>query len=413
LPKLSAKIPAARTRPEMELLLLCACTCPDERRAERIGALLQENIDWVYLIRTALKHGVMPLLYWSLHTTYPEGVPKVTIDELRGHFHANVRRNLFLTRELLKILDLFEMHKIPVMPFKGPFLSASAYGNLSLRQFSDLDILVHKRDALKAKDLLISEGYRPTLQLDGAREAAYLQYQYVYQFGRNDGRVTVELHWEITWRYFSFLLPPEHLWERLYPVPFAGTTVLNLPPEDLLLLLCVHGSKHLWERLEWICDIAELCRTHQKIDWARILEQARRLGSERMLLVGLFLASDLLGTVLPKEVLQRIEADSVVISLAAQVYGRLFCETDAQAGLFEQSRFCLFHFRVRERLRDRFRYCLRTMMSPTLADLFILPLPPSLSFLYCLLKPIRYCLFLPIWRVARHGWHPRKLKWFL
>src|SRR5438309_495022 len=119
-------------------------TCLDSERAERITALLQQNLDWQYLIQTALNHGVMPLLYWQLNKICPEALPNEVANDLRQHFHTNAWHNIILSRELLRLLSLFETHGIPAIPYKGPALAASAYGNLSLRQFCDLDVLLHK-----------------------------------------------------------------------------------------------------------------------------------------------------------------------------------------------------------------------------------------------------------------------------
>jgi len=146
----STKAPTAATRSEVELLFCCTRTHIDSEIAERIRTLLQQNIDWAYLIQTAAQHGVMPLLYQSLNTTCPKAVPKTNLAQLRDYFHSNAFHNLFLTKELLKILTLFESHSIPAISFKGLVLAVSAYGNLSLRQISDLDILVRERDYHKA-----------------------------------------------------------------------------------------------------------------------------------------------------------------------------------------------------------------------------------------------------------------------
>lgn len=138
----STKAPTAATRPEIELLLCCTRTQINTATAERIKILIQSKIDWAYLIQTATRHGVMSLLYQSLSTTCPEAVPKTNLAQLRDYFHSSAFHNLFLTKELLKLLNLFESHSIPAIPYKGPVLAVSAYGNLSLRQISDLDILV-------------------------------------------------------------------------------------------------------------------------------------------------------------------------------------------------------------------------------------------------------------------------------
>jgi hypothetical protein len=148
------------------------------------------------------------------------------------------------------------------VPYKGPVLATSVYGNLALRQFVDLDLMIHRHDVLEAKEVLASLGYRPQYQLTRAQEAALLASQCEYAFTHEDGESTVELRWEIT-EHFSFPLDTERLWERLEQVPLGGDNVPTLSPEDTLLILCAHGAKHLWERLGWICDVAELVHNHK------------------------------------------------------------------------------------------------------------------------------------------------------
>lgn len=380
-------------RPENELLLCCARTCIDSERAQRLK-LLQKDIDWAYVIRVASRNRVMPLLYWSLNTTCPEAVPQTTLDQLRNHFHANARSNLVLTRELLRLLNLFEAHKIPALSLKGPILAASAFGNLALRQFGDLDIIVHEQNIPRAEHLLISQGYKQASQLTSAEEANYDQFESgEYYFVHSDGRTVVDLHWEIAPSYFPFPLDLDRLWKRLEPVSLAGTMVPNLPLEDLLLFLCMHGSKHLWTRLAWICDIAELIRSHPGIDWERLTEYASTLRSQRMLFLGLFLANDLLGTALPQDILQKIQVDPVVKDLAVQVRKWLFSEADGSEPLGQVEGF-IFYIKMREHLQDRIKHFLYLMkrsnwLIPSKRDQNFLPLPAFLSFLYYLVRPIR------------------------
>jgi hypothetical protein len=356
-PTFPAQSPALHIHPEIELLLHCARTSVDSTQAEQIRTLLRGDIDWPYLMRTAHVHRVIPLLYRSLHASCPEAVPKVISDQLQRHFHVNAFHNRFLTRELLKILKLLEAHRLSVIPYKGPALAAMAYGDLSLRQFDDLDLLIHKKDFQKAKELFISQGYQS--ELTDTRETDYLQSQYHLGFVRTDGRVTIELHWEVSWRYWPFPFDFERLWTCLTPVFLEGETIHSFPPEDLLLILCAHGSKHQWERLMWICDIAELVHIHQRIDWRGLMEQARTLGTKRMLLLGLFLANDLLGTDLPEYILQSIHVDPKVKSLAGQVSEQLFPgamngshQDNNRPALYRTA----FHFRLRERLRDKVQF---------------------------------------------------------
>jgi hypothetical protein len=292
---------------------------------------------------------------------------------------------------LLALLQLFEAHGLPAIPFKGPTLAASAYGDLAFRQFSDLDILVRTHDLRKATDLLTAQGYQ--LELTKAEEARFLREHFHYSFTRDAGRVRVEIHWALASPCWAFPIDFARLWERLEPVSLAGTTVGSFHPEDLLLILCVHGARHYWERLAWICDIAELIRVHREMDWDRLMEQAMRLRYARILFVGLFLASNLLGGAPPEAVLRRVRADSLVPSLAAPVRQWLF--SDATELVWDVD-YYIFYLRLREDWRDRARYVLpylcdllRKAITPNAKDRALLPLPTPLTFLYYVLRPLR------------------------
>lgn len=380
--------PEAVDRPEIELLLCCAHTDWNPLRDDRIRELLRQEIDWTYLLRTAGRHRIASLLYRSLNASYKDVVPKDIMGLLRAHFHANSQRNLLLAGSLLEILDALEQRQIPAIPYKGPVLATVAYGNLALREFGDLDVLVRKDDAMKAREVLSALGYNPPYRMTRAQEAASLKYDRQYTLMRDDGCV-VELHWTVTPRAIYFLLDPEYLWKRAERVALGGRTVASFSPEDLLLILCVHGSAHLWERVGWICDIAELVRVLRNVDWERLLERASALNSKRMLLLGLVLASDLLAADLPERVLREARANAEVKALAAEVHRRLFSEDPGARELFEGSARWWFHFRMIERLQDKLRYCIHRATTPTLSDWELVQMPIVLFPCYPLLRPMR------------------------
>jgi hypothetical protein len=389
---LPAQSAATRPRPEVALLLCCARTCLDTATAERLSVLLQHDLDWSYVISVALQHGVMPLLYQHLHTLGPDALPPAALMQMREHFYANVGSTLFLSGELLRILQMLATHGIPALPFKGPTLAAAVYGNLALRQFSDLDILVHKQDLPRIKVLLTTHGYQ--LPLTRAKEEAVWKHHYHYAFVREDGRVLVEMHWAFTRRYWPVPLDPAYLWARPALVSLAGTPVSTFPPEVLLLILCVHGSKERWTLLKWVCDVAELLRRHQALDWERVLARARSSGGVRMLLLGLSVAHHLLGAALPQEVMRRIQANPVVHVLAVQVCAQLCARLNGVPWAVDRH---TFYLRTRERVQDRMRYFLfgylreggPQLLTPNAHDQALLPLPPQCAFFYYLLRPLR------------------------
>ncbi|MBD2663367.1 methyltransferase FkbM family [Richelia sinica FACHB-800] len=379
-----AQLPRVRTCAENEMLLCCSRTEMTHQDIERLNGLLKQQINWNYLIQTATRHGVMPLLYWNLSNSCPDAVPQTILAELRDSFQANAGLNLALSSELLNLLPLFEKEGISVIPYKGATLTALAYGNLTLRQFSDLDILVHQQHILKAEDLLIAHGYRPSADLG-----------WEHQLVSKDGRVSVDLHHRLTPWDFSVKLNFDQLWKRCQPVTLAGKKALSFSPEDLLLILCIYVARDCWYervRLVEICDIAEVIRVHRNIDWDWIMEEARQIGTQRILFLGLFLAHELLATELPQNVLQKIQKEQVINLLARQVCQWLFSDLSEVNNSAKTDERKAFYFNVRERKRDiipLLTYRIYMLLAPNKADRRFISLPNSLSFLYYLVRPIR------------------------
>jgi hypothetical protein len=337
----------------------------------------------------ALRQGVMPLLYFHLNTLCPDAIPPATLEEWSSNFQANALNNLLLTSELVKLLHLFQEKEIRAIPFKGPVLTASVYKNLTLRQFCDLDILVSEQDFFKARDLLLSQGY-----------CSWHELEWQQSFIDQRHRVHIDLHQGITPWYFPCPLNFTELWQRLESVSLAGTTVVNLSPEDLLMILCVQLGRDFWvkrEQLIKICDITELIQARPTLNWEHVIEQVNQLGCRRMLFLGLSLARQLWNVALPQDILLQIEADLGVRALASQSCDRLFQSAHISPEVLENSLTVLgeniiFNFQIRERFFDKLLYVLylfQVAVTPNERDLEFVQLPSHLSFLYYPLKLLR------------------------
>nr|WP_280990140.1 GlcNAc-transferase family protein [Gloeothece verrucosa] len=171
-------------------------------------------------------------------------------------------------------------------------------------------------------------------------------------------RINVDLHKQITPSYCPLGLKFETLWARLEPIDLMGTEVLNLSPEDLLLILCAQAAKDFMEygeQLAQICDLAQLLHSHQNLDWKYIIKQAKLSGNWRLLLLYLFLANNVLGAPLPDEVSSYIKAEPIIKSLAVKVRERLLNKKQHLSSLLIDP---IFYIQVRERLQDKLLYFL-------------------------------------------------------
>jgi len=363
-------------------LLLCGARTS---RALRLRELAARDVDWEYLFQLARRHSIVPLVYIQLQEHASDLVPQQFLNKLKKHYFENSARNTLLTAELCRLINLFRDEGIEAIPYKGPVLALFAYGDIALRRFVDLDVIVKKSDVLNARDILLKSGYTPSRSLSLDQQEMLLRTQHNMQFSRDNHRLIIELHWEVAPHLFASTVNGERLWQDLITIDLNGTPVKTFSAEDLLFSLCVHGSRHLWERLGWICDIAELI-ARQPLNWPALLERAAVADTERMFLLGVHLAQRLLDAPVPHEVKQRCDADQRLLSLADNIIEHLFNgPTHVPATSREIFK---YNIGVRKTLSARARYLLY-MFRPTDSDLEAHSLPSSLSFAYYLTRPFR------------------------
>jgi putative nucleotidyltransferase-like protein len=372
-----SNLTTAPDRPEHQLLLCCARTASPKQET-CIPEIIAGDFDWNYFSLLARRHAIVSLVYKRLVQLSVEFVPPA----LKKEFIENSARNTVLTAELCHVVELFRAGGIEAIPYKGPVLALVAYGDLALRRFVDLDVIVKKSDVPRARDLLLSEGYELTRSLSASQQDLLLRTQHNLQFARDQRRLVFELHWEVAPHLFASSVQEDDLWRNLVTLDVNGTPMKTLTPDDLLFSLCVHGSRHLWERLGWICDIAELIARHQ-LDWSALLKRATDTDGERMFLLGLYLAQELLQTTLPSEVTERCAGDPRLKSLAANISAHLFSgPTHVPATSREIFK---YNIGVRKSLPARARY-LAYMLRPTDGDVASGSLP---NFAYYLARPLR------------------------
>jgi Uncharacterised nucleotidyltransferase len=385
-------LPHARTTKDLASLLACAQPHVDSDTSRRISEIARSAPDWDAILKAASEHGLLPMFCKNVEAYGGEALPSPWRHRFREEFLIASCRNLGLTAELFRILNALESHGVRVTPYKGPVLAAQIYGDSAMRQFADLDLIVPQRHISAAHRALIALGFHPAISgLEPSDRIRQIPGQYAYRKG---AETLVELHTEFTLRYFPRRLNLEQLCVRRELVQMAGRQVLTFSPEDTLLLLCVHGSKHFWERLGWIADIAALGKGARQLDWALLMERARTWRIQRMVLLGAGLAARLFHAPLPGEVVDSLKRDGAARHLIDCICGRFLVTQPVQPGVL--SRFT-FRVNMRGSLVEGLPYALRLAMMPTEFDR---------GRHRCNLEPL-YALIRPLRLARTYGWRTR------
>jgi hypothetical protein len=374
---------------EIKFLIACCQTNLTEEDTEYILSYLNhQDLDTNTLIRLANQHGISPLVYKTLKSLKAEHLTlnAEILTELKAHYMGISQKNMLMSAELLRIMKLLEKNGIESLAFKGPSLSQMAYGDITLRQFGDLDILIKKKDRSKMMDLLIQENYIPEIDLGQGTKETFFNCVNVIGLYKKTTRILVEVHWELLSKNYAIDWKEESLWSKKEYIHINNKEISVLPTEQLLLYLCAHGSKHLFERLEWICDIDRAVKSSPCIDWEFLINEAEKLGVKRMLYLGLGLSQQFFSLELPEIIQKGIAQDKEIPKLISKVIEVNFKKTSQQGKSY--SSFGLL-WSMRENLSDQLRFAWRGLFAPKFDDFVFIQLPKHLAFLYPVVRPYR------------------------
>lgn len=363
-------------------------------------ALPAEPEQWDPLIHLADALSVMPIVSLFLAKLPLGTIPADKLEELRERSQRHAYRSLALTGELLRVSGLLDAAGIHFVPIKGPTLAAAVYGDPSLRAFQDLDILVKPEDLLRARDILVQQGYTMSSAVHwNSGSANFRSVNCEFSMWR-DG-ISIDLHWRLLPPHIPFRLDTDDLWSGLATQKMAGRQIPTLSAEHQLLYLAAHGAKHGWSKLRWVCDFAR-CVQVTPIDWPRAFQLCGKAGNILVLTHALALVQQLLGVHLPLEAEQRVDAGARRI--AAEVSASLLHGNPTEPNGASKSRLLM---QLTDGPFGALRCWWSVVFTPTEAEWSLVQLPPAAYWLYYPLRIGRLAVKHSIGRLWGHRPRPQ------
>lgn len=298
-----------RLNHQLKLLIACCQTELSQTNIKFIHSYVNDaQLPVDTLINLANQHGILPLVYKSIkkiNKDFPLTSQNQLLQKLKLHYQSIVQRNMLMSAELIHITNLLKDHSIEVIAFKGPTLSHMAYGDITLRQYSDLDILIPEKHLFDAASILETHSYQLYGSINFLKDPTWIALSKDMMLIHNKKKIILEMHWRLFHNTFAKHSNTINLWNKTETIKINQNNILTLNKNLLLAYLCIHGSRHLWERIEWIVDIDRLIKT-KEIEWNEVLHIAKQFQSKTMLQLGISLSKRLLNTILPDTIDQMI-----------------------------------------------------------------------------------------------------------
>jgi len=297
-------------RPEYRLLLDCASTKLSKDKQSEVRKLVNNSLDWDYLLQIGKTHGLTPLLYYHLHQIdCNHQIPQSIMERLRNIYYGNLAYNISLDSQLNKILNSFEKKGIPVVVLRGLALMQIVYKNIALRAAADIDLLVQKKDLSRVVKALLELKF--TSPQFGLVTKEYSTELCFFKRAGSEGKycpnIYIDVHQDIT---SSIRLKriiksdTEGVIRRAHPTRIENVNMLVMAPEDSLLHLTL---RHCFERLIRLCDLTEVIKAKKgELDWQFLLERTKESRITSIMYYTLWYARQLLEAPVREHVLKKL-----------------------------------------------------------------------------------------------------------
>jgi len=298
--------------PEDQFILSCVKLKPKQADINRLNDLIPLIQDWDMLVQIAVERGIGPLMYKKLSLIEKQNlIPEQQRNILEQTYFMTLRRGMLLHDAYRKIVEKFVENGISVIALKGIFLSDWLYGDIGLRQCSDIDLLIKPEEGLKGVSILREMGYA-SKESKNISDFVDSQTDKVHFPPMLLNLVSVELHTKLHRDSESYHIHPEACWENAVKVSVNGVDSYGLHIHDLLIHLCVHLDKHFREgKMQFTCfnDIANLLdKLNVTLDWNGLIDRCRQFNCEQAIMKYILLVHTYFYVDIPNELLVKYES---------------------------------------------------------------------------------------------------------
>jgi Uncharacterised nucleotidyltransferase len=378
--------------PEFRLALACSRWPLKERDLAEINRLASASLDWQWFKRIIERNQIVPLAYHNLRNALVDERYAGILGTIREAAFSHIGQSMAQAAELVRITKSVVVAGFEAIALKGVSLSALAYGNFTMRNPGDIDLLVSPDHVFAVESILTGLGYKrlePRAKLTPKRLKHYLRYYKHFTYFSETKAAPLELHWRL-FHNIPLLKEAETRLPATMPVKVGSGVVSTLSRDELFLYLVAHGGVHGWPILKWLADIGALLSAMTAED----LHGVARVAAERglmaelraaLILVDLFLKVD-------RPVVELPDQPNRIVARIVEMAQRLLTANRYCLDIHRLPPMAMFFYDLS--LRSSWRYrsedIRRSLLFPD--DWELIDLPDALFPLYAAVRPVSWIL---------------------
>lgn len=387
------------------LIILCCRTHFKSSNLNDLQAFIDSNeIDWSVFYKSCRKQKVRPLVYRILL--------KINILEsvkirLTSELNKLTLQSFEQAKETERIILLFKENGCQLIPYKGTAFSKQFFGNIGMRESSDIDLIIAPQDIPKAIVLLENDGYSPYQKeyYEKIGHDNFVQFHKDFSFDKHEGTKRlhhVELHFNIigkttylpdhrntfeiqqTARYHLFqkevecLLPVEH---------FRAVALHHMLMDTMGYMKTVVDLAQMWITIEEAQNKNEL--STNDIHLLQTVAESYNLPLVHNTM------SELLGVTVVQP--RTKKTNEIINRILSGSYRKV---RENNSPFFDTIAFTYTHLKYSTcfyaKTIDRLKYLSKSflnLMHPQPEDCMSITLPKHLYFLYYIIRPFRLLFF--------------------
>lgn len=357
-----------QTSPEFNLVLKCSASTHSPEDLKQIQCMLSDSPDFDLFVKLIVKHRLYGPVFRTIDRFFKRDIPVETLLRIKSLHQRNILKSLNNIGEMLSVSKAFNDQAIDHLFLKGACLSKILYGDPSFRHAGDIDLIMPENNIPEAMSILETYGYRQVQsqqKLTNRTMPIFKENSHHLKY-INARQTAIELHWRFSTVKSDYPISFEEAYAGRRYIQINGTAMPVLGEIYTLLFLFYHGTRHDWQRLFWLKDLADYIQSTPRFNSAPLFQMARQYNLQGYLYESFFLLQAYYGIQWPG-FMETDLANDHFITIIAQIPRILYATENKAASILLKH---IHRFLLKQTIKGKISYVKEIIESKKRKKLF-------------------------------------------